>query len=87
MDLYNRRFIEMNPAELEKCVKDNMTNEEREKLIYAIEHDLCPECCNVLNYYPYHERDSTYDKWICPKCNWEVLVSDWENVKEQEQIV
>ena len=63
-----------------------MINEEREKLIYAIEHKLCPECCSELDYYGYHERDSTYDEWFCPKCNWRVLVSQWEKVKEEENL-
>ena len=59
---------------------------DREKLIYAIEHQLCPECCTELDYYSYHERDSTYDERFCLKCNWRVLVSEWENIKEEENL-
>ena len=63
-----------------------MTNEEREKLIYAISHELCPECCNELDYYSYHERDSTYDERFCSKCNWRVLISVWDEVVKEENL-
>ena len=64
----------------------NHPNEEREKLIYAISHELCPECCNELDYYSYHERDSTYDERFCSKCNWRVLISVWDEVVKEENL-
>jgi len=55
-----------------------------QKLRYAKEEELCPECCSELEYVGYHERDSTYDKWVCPKCKWDVYVSTLEKLEEIE---
>jgi len=53
---------------------------ELQQLLYAKEEGLCPECCTELEYVGYHERDSTYDRWVCNKCNWNELVSTLEGL-------
>ena len=59
---------------------------DREKLIYAIEHELCPECCTELEYECPHERDSTHDRRICSKCGWGVSMSTWDEVIDEENL-
>ena len=55
---------------------------EEQKIKYAADNDLCPECCTELEYISTHERDSTYDYLQCPKCKWKVLYSHLEKYKK-----
>ena len=59
---------------------------EREKIIYAIEHGLCPECCTELDMTSKHERDMSNDDWYCPKCGWVCWIGTWDKVKEEENL-
>lgn len=54
---------------------------EMQKLFYAKKEKLCPECCSELEYVKYYESDSIYDRWVCPKCKWEVLVSTLDRME------
>ena len=56
----------------------------KEKLIYAIEHLLCPECCNEIGF---SVGDiPAEDKWDCPKCGWFVYKWDWEETRDEKNL-
>jgi hypothetical protein len=55
---------------------------EDQRLRYAANEGLCPDCCTELDYYSYHERDSTYDAQFCPKCGWRAYVYKLDEYKD-----
>ena len=65
-------------------IERNNMDAKNEKLIYAIEHLLCPECCNEIKS---EEGDiPANDKWHCPKCGWSVPRWDWEETRDEENL-
>lgn len=52
-------------------MKDYFEIREKQLEFYRESEDnSCPVCFAVCEVKPYHERDSTYDIHVCPKCGW-----------------
>jgi formamidopyrimidine-DNA glycosylase len=42
----------------------------KQKIAFYQESGRCPVCYTEVEIEGYHERDSTWDKHYCPKCDW-----------------
>lgn len=57
-------------------------NVEEQQLQYYVDSGgHCPVCCTECNYEGYHERDSTWDKHVCPKCGWSCMDYSLEDIQ------
>jgi ssDNA-binding Zn-finger/Zn-ribbon topoisomerase 1 len=48
----------------------------------AYEAGDCPKCGTELEFEGYHERDSTWDRHYCPKCDWQYTEIETWSINE-----
>lgn len=61
--------------------KTTFSNDPEQLQFFVDSEGKCPVCYTECKYEGYHERDSTYDEFICPKCGWYCMVSDADEIE------